>query len=178
MCGGPGTPRFDGTSVSPAPTPNNTALLRDAGPNPARLLAAVANCLSASLLFALRKFRNQPEPITAAATTRIARNARNRLRIAGIAVQIRTGGKGAQMEHLDRALAQFEEFCIVTQSVRDGIPVAVGRRRGCGTGAARPPELSRDGRGQLPGRAAGPQVVSPWNSFSRPSLTLNSPSNR
>jgi len=125
VCGGPGTPRFDGTSVSPAPTPNNTALLRDAGPNPARLLAAVANCLSASLLFALRKFRNQPEPITAAATTRIARNARNRLRIAGIAVQIRTGGKGAQMEHLDRVLAQFEEFCIVTQSVRDGIAVEV-----------------------------------------------------
>ena len=31
----------------------------------------------------------------------------------------------AQMEHLDRILAQFEEFCIVTQSVRDGIPVNV-----------------------------------------------------
>ena len=26
---------------------------------------------------------------------------------------------------LDRALAQFEEFCIVTQSVRSAIPVTV-----------------------------------------------------
>jgi len=118
--------RFDKDAVADLATDEGAPLGRDAGPNPARLLAAaVANCLSASLLFALRKFRNQPEPITAAATTRIARNARNRLRIAGIAVQIRTGGKGAQMELLDRVLAQFEEFCIVTQSVRDGIAVEV-----------------------------------------------------
>ena len=58
--------------------------------------------------------KNQSDPITATATTRIARNAQNRLRI-----------EAAQMEHLDRILAQFEEFCIVTQRVRDGIPVNV-----------------------------------------------------
>ncbi len=58
--------------------------------------------------------KNQPEPITATAATRIARNPQKRLRI-----------EGAQMEHLDRILAQFEAFCIVTQSVRDGIPVNV-----------------------------------------------------
>ncbi len=118
--------RFDKASVADLATDEGPPLGRDAGPNPARLLtAAVVNCLSASLLFALRKFKNQPEPITATATTRIARNAQNHLRIEGIDVQIRTGRKGAQMEHLDRVLAQFEEFCIVTQSVRDGIPVSV-----------------------------------------------------
>lgn len=118
--------RFDKDSVADLATDEGAPLGADAGPNPARLLtAAVANCLSASLLFALRKFKNQPEPISATATTRIGRNAENRLRIQGIDVQIRAGRKGAEMAHLDRVLGQFEEFCIVTQSVRDGIPVQV-----------------------------------------------------
>jgi hypothetical protein len=29
------------------------------------------------------------------------------------------------LEHVDRALAQFEDFCIVTESVRQGIAVDV-----------------------------------------------------
>ncbi|WP_178137929.1 hypothetical protein [Thermomonas hydrothermalis] len=29
------------------------------------------------------------------------------------------------LEHFDRVLAQFEEFCIVTQSVREGMQVDV-----------------------------------------------------
>jgi len=118
--------RFDKETVADLVTDEGAPLGKDAGPNPARLLAAaVANCLSASLLFALRKFKNRPEPITATATTRIGRNEQNRLRILGIDVQIRTGRKAAEMEHLDRILAQFEEFCIVTQSVRDGLAVNV-----------------------------------------------------
>lgn len=39
--------------------------------------------------------------------------------------RITLGVPAAQLEHLDRALAQFEEFCTVTQSVRQGIPVDV-----------------------------------------------------
>jgi uncharacterized OsmC-like protein len=96
------------------------------GASPSQLLAAaVGNCLADSLLFALRKFKQKPEPIQAAVTATIDRNAENRLRVVGIDVKLTLGVAGASLEHLDRALAQFEEFCTVSQSVRLGIPLAV-----------------------------------------------------
>ena len=96
------------------------------GPNPAHLLAAaVGNCMSDSLLFALRKFKQQPEPINAAVTATIDRNEQNRLRVQEINVKLTLGVPGAGLAHLDRALGQFEEFCTVGQSVRQGIPVVV-----------------------------------------------------
>ena len=96
------------------------------GPTPAQLLAAaVGNCLSDSLLFALRKFKQAPEPIQTEVKAMIGRNAENRLRIQSITVSITLGVPADALLHLDRALAQFEEFCTVTQSVRQGIPVEV-----------------------------------------------------
>jgi hypothetical protein len=35
------------------------------------------------------------------------------------------GVQAGQLEHLDRVLSQFEAFCTVTQSVGQGIPIAV-----------------------------------------------------
>ena len=29
------------------------------------------------------------------------------------------------LQHLDRCMAQFEDFCVVTESIRHGIPVDV-----------------------------------------------------
>lgn len=96
------------------------------GPSPSQLLAsAVGNCLSNSLLFALRKFKQKPEPIHTEVEATIDRNAENRFRVLGIAVRLNVGVPGETLEHLDRVLAQFEEFCTVTQSVRQGIPVTV-----------------------------------------------------
>ena len=96
------------------------------GPSPADLLAAaVGNCLSDSLLFALRKFKQAPEPIQTAVTATIDRNAENRLRVMNMTVKLTLGMLESSLSYLDRALAQFEEFCIVTQSVRQGIPVTV-----------------------------------------------------
>lgn len=96
------------------------------GPSPSQLLAAaVGNCLSNSLLFALRKFKQSPEPIQTAVVATIDRNAENRLRVMNINVKLTLGVPAESLAHLDRALGQFEEFCTVSQSVRQGIPITV-----------------------------------------------------
>ena len=97
------------------------------GPNAARLVAAaVANCLSASLVFCLRgKFKQDPGPVRALATGILARNDKGRYRIAGIDVVISLGEQKSAIAHVERCLEQFEDFCIVTESVRHGIPVSV-----------------------------------------------------
>ncbi|MBI2315490.1 MAG: OsmC family protein [Betaproteobacteria bacterium] len=96
------------------------------GPSPMQLLAAaVGNCLSDSLLFALRKFKQNPEPIETAVAATVDRNSENRLRVMNISVKLTLGVPAESLAHLDRALAQFEEFCTVSQSVRQGIPVTV-----------------------------------------------------
>ena len=99
---------------------------KGAGPNPEQLLAAaVGNCLSDSLLFALRKFKQKPEPLRTTVETTVGRNAENRLRVERIAVRITLGVPASALQHLDRALAQFEAFCTVAESVRKGIAVDV-----------------------------------------------------
>ncbi len=40
--------------------------------------------------------------------------------------------EAAAVQHLDRILEQFEDFCVVTESVRSGFPVAVTVRDGAG----------------------------------------------
>jgi len=97
-----------------------------AGPEPAQLLAAaVGNCLVASLLFALRKYKQAPDPIRAELTAEVGRNPQGRLRVLGITARLTLGVPAAALQHLDRVLAQFEAFCTVTESVRASIPVGV-----------------------------------------------------
>ena len=97
------------------------------GPNAARLVAAaVANCLSASLVFCLRtKFKQNPGPLRAKVTGRLQRNEHGRYRIAGFEVGIELREEAGAHLHMDRCLGQFEDFCIVTESIRQGIPVHV-----------------------------------------------------
>lgn len=87
------------------------------------LMASVANCLSASLAFSLRKFRNDKVPMRTTVQGKLARNELGRLRMDSIAVDIRLGVPAANLRLLERALAQYEDFCVVTQSVRAAIPV-------------------------------------------------------
>jgi uncharacterized OsmC-like protein len=104
------------------PAPLGTGL----GPSPVQLLsAAVGNCLSDSLLFALRKFKQAPEPIRCDITSRVGRNPDGRLRVLGMTAQLTLGVPAASLQHLDRVLEQFEAFCTVTQSVGQGIPITI-----------------------------------------------------
>lgn len=120
------TVRFDDPGIAPLITDEPPPLGTGTGPNPARLLgAAVANCLSASLLFALSKHGNDPAPMHAVVTVLLGRNPQGRTRVLRIAVEITLGVTGDVLKHADRALAQFEDFCVVTQSVRAGIDVDV-----------------------------------------------------
>jgi organic hydroperoxide reductase OsmC/OhrA len=117
---------FDAGALPTLLTDEPPPLGGGAGPNPARLLgAAVANCLAASLLFALRKFRNSAEPLRAVASVAVARNPQGRLRHGRIGVELHLAAAARDLRAIDRVLAQFEDFCIVTQSVRAGIQVDV-----------------------------------------------------
>jgi organic hydroperoxide reductase OsmC/OhrA len=119
--------RFDWPDVPELLLDEPEPLGRRKGPNAARLVAAaVANCLSASLVFCLRsKFRQNPGPVRAMATGRLERNERGRYRIAAIDVVLSLSEKFGELPHQERCLDQFEDFCVVTQSIRAGIPVNV-----------------------------------------------------
>lgn len=96
------------------------------GPNASRVLAAaVANCLSASLLFCLRKARMEPQGMRTQVTGTLTRNENGRLRIAGLGVRIMLDAGPQPAARLARCTEIFEDFCVVTESVRHGIPVQV-----------------------------------------------------
>jgi len=93
-------------------------------PNAGRLLAAaVGNCLCASFLFCMEKHRQEVEGICAEVETTLQRNERNRLRITHIAVRMFPRVEGGKA--YDRCREIFEDFCIVTQSVKEGIDIDV-----------------------------------------------------
>ncbi len=96
------------------------------GPSPVQFLAAaVGNCLSASLLFSLRKFKQTPEPIRCNVQANVGRNAEGRVRVLGLKAVLTLGVPAASLEHLERVLDQFETYCTVTESIRQGIPVSI-----------------------------------------------------
>ena len=96
------------------------------GPSPVQFLAAaVGNCLSASLLFSMRKYKLAPEPLSCEVEAEVGRNAENRLRVLGMTARLPLGVPAASLAHLERVLGQFEAFCTVTQSVGQGIPITV-----------------------------------------------------
>lgn len=95
-------------------------------PNAAALLgAAVGNCLSASLAYCLRKSRIAVTDLTAHVTTHITRTDKGRFRISAIDVELAPEIPDADPTRVARCGDLFEDFCTVTASVRQGIPVNV-----------------------------------------------------
>jgi len=96
------------------------------GPNASRVLAAAAaNCLSASLMFCLAKEDVPANNVKTEATCTIVRNEKKRLRVGHLDIRITAGDELLESKKLDRCLSLFEDFCVVTASIREGIPVSV-----------------------------------------------------
>lgn len=118
--------KFDWENVPDLALDEPEPLGQHHGPNASRVLAAaVGNCLSASLLFCLRKARVEPRGMRTEVTGTLARNENGRLRIAGLEVRISLDSGAEPAARLARCSEIFEDFCVVTESVRHGIPVQV-----------------------------------------------------
>ena len=118
--------RFDREGIPDLLTDESPPIGEDTGPSPSRLLAtAIGNCLAASLVFCLRKARLSVEGLEAEVLTEFTRNETGRLRIANIRVRLLPHWTAETSAKAQRCLGIFEDFCIVTASVRHGVPVAV-----------------------------------------------------
>jgi len=118
--------KFDGEQMQELLLDEPIPIGHDKGPNASRLIgAAAANCLSASLLFCLRKARQEPTGIKATVTGSMTRNEKGRMRIGGFDVSIQVEGLDKKAAGSRRCLELFEDFCVVTASIRQGIPVNV-----------------------------------------------------
>lgn len=98
---------------------------KGSGPDAARLLAAaVGDCLSASLCLCLEKSRVPLRSMNTTVTMRIARNDLGRLRVTrgDVRMIIDTDQETARIE---RCLHMFEDYCIVTATIRQAFPVDV-----------------------------------------------------
>lgn len=96
------------------------------GPNATRVLAAaIGNCLSASALFCLRKARIDVLDMRTEVTATLEKNERGRTRIGEVRVRIEPVVREEDRPRMQRCLDIFEDYCIVTQSVRDGVGVDV-----------------------------------------------------
>lgn len=98
----------------------------ESGPNASRVLAAtVGNCLCASLLFCLQKSKVDVSGMRATVDGVTARNEEGRWRIREMNVEISPEVSEGSRKKLGRCIELFEGFCIVSQSIEQGIPINV-----------------------------------------------------
>jgi organic hydroperoxide reductase OsmC/OhrA len=99
---------------------------RDSGPNASKVLAAaMGNCLTASLLFCLQKARAEVGKIETRVDGVMRRNEKGRWRIAEINVDISPEVGEEYDSQYQRCHGLFEDFCIVSKSIEQGIPIKV-----------------------------------------------------
>ena len=96
------------------------------GPNASRMLAAAAaDCLAASLLYCVFKEEPPENCLRAEATCVMVRNERKRLRIGAIEVKLIVTEAVTVSPRFARCKELFEDFCVVSASIRQGIPMRV-----------------------------------------------------
>lgn len=118
--------RFDNPQHAEMTVDEPAPLGKDAGPAASRLLAAaIGNCLSASLLMCARKSRVEMGLMHTRVSTRIERSEKGRLRIVGVDVELDPAIAVSDRQNAQRCLDLFEDYCTVTQSVREGFPIKV-----------------------------------------------------
>ena len=117
--------KFDKEQFEPLRLDEPPPLGHDHAPNAARILAAaIGNCLAASLVFCLQKAKVTASGVRADVDVEIVRSETRRLRVGKVNVTLHTKLPAGDPA-LTSCLGTFEDFCIVTQSVRHGIDVAV-----------------------------------------------------
>ena len=89
------------------------------------MLSSRLECLSDSLLFSLRKFKQSSDQIQVSSRCELGRNPEDHLRVIGIRVELKLRVEAAKLEHLDRIFKQFREFFTVPSNVSLGIPALV-----------------------------------------------------
>lgn len=117
--------RFDKPQYGALTMDEPAPLGHDSAPNPARILAAaIGDCLAASFIFCMKRQGVAVSGLKSEVDVEIVRNEHKRLRIGKVDVRIvpRLEDDVAARE---ACLALFEDFCVVTQSVRDGLDVRV-----------------------------------------------------
>jgi uncharacterized OsmC-like protein len=97
------------------------------GPNASKVLAAaIGNCLTASLLFCLQKARAEVGDIDTIVEGKMRRNEKGRWRIAEVNIEICPEiDVEIYQSQFDRCMGLFEDFCIVSKSIEEGIPINV-----------------------------------------------------
>jgi uncharacterized OsmC-like protein len=120
---------FDDPDLPPLLMDEPPPLGEGAGPSAGPVhAAAVANCLSASALHCLRRARIDVQGMHTTVDVAFERDERGRLRVQGMEVQIEPVVAEEQHARMRRCLELFEDYCVVTQSVRRGIAVDVAVR--------------------------------------------------
>jgi uncharacterized OsmC-like protein len=124
------TVSFDKEALGKLTMDEPAPLGTEKGPNASRVLSsAVGHCLTASLIFCLQKSRIPLKHVATKVHTTLARNEAGRWRVQGIKVDINADPLNEQdRDRMKRCLEMFEDFCIVTQSVRKGINVEAAVR--------------------------------------------------
>jgi uncharacterized OsmC-like protein len=117
---------FDVPGMPPIEIDESPPIGEGRGPSPARMLAtAVGHCLASSALFCLEKAHVPVDGMTVRVNGAIGRSESGRLRVTGLDVVIEPHVAEEDIPRMRRCLEVFEDYCTVSGSVRQGVPIGV-----------------------------------------------------